>query len=69
MLRAHNGCPNSSRVDDGVLQERGTPNMMLRNASLLSQYRDQPIHLTVGRANFSVALSTDQEVQQKVAVF
>lgn len=47
-------------------KERGTPNMMLRDPSLIDAYADMPIHLVVSRTNFSVTLSTAQEVEQKL---
>lgn len=47
-------------------KERGTPNMVLRNASLLENFAGQPIHLIVSRTNFSVTLSSAQEVDAKM---
>ncbi len=52
-------------------KERGTPNMVLRSGGpdheVLSQFADQPIHLTVGADGFHIELSTDEEVREKLA--
>ena len=52
-------------------KERGTPNMVLRDASpsndALAPFIDQPIHLRVGIDDFVIEQSTDQIVAEKLA--
>lgn len=52
-------------------KERGTPNMVLRDASLdhatLSEFADKPVHLIVAPDGFTIELSTDDEVRAKLA--
>jgi hypothetical protein len=50
-------------------KERGTPNMVLRDASntqaVLAPLLNKPIHMVVGKGGFKLELSTDAVVQQK----
>jgi len=50
-------------------KERGTPNMVLRDASAtngaLAPFKDKPIHLTVGKGGYAIEATTDAIVQQK----
>ena len=50
-------------------KERGTPNMVLRDASptngQLAPFKDKPVHLTVGKGGFTIEATTDALVQQK----
>lgn len=48
-------------------KERGTPNMMLRNISLLATFKDKPVRLTVTKGAFTVEASTDEEVRAAYA--
>jgi Pyruvate phosphate dikinase, AMP/ATP-binding domain len=52
-------------------KERGTPNMVLRDASqthpLLAPYNNKPIHLTVSKTGFSIEATTDAEVEKRFA--
>jgi Pyruvate phosphate dikinase, AMP/ATP-binding domain len=52
-------------------KERGTPNMVLRDASRehpsLAPYDNKPVHLTVTKTGFSIEASTDAEVEKKFA--
>lgn len=52
-------------------KERGTPNAVLRDAGpdhpRLALFADQPVHLVVGRDDFSIESSTEDEVAQKLA--
>ncbi len=47
-------------------KERGTPDMVLRDTakiqSLIQDYQDKPIHLTVSENGYSIQASTDEEV-------
>ena len=51
-------------------KERGTPNMMFRDASptnaKLAPFKDKPVHLTVGKSGFALEATTDAVVQQKL---
>lgn len=51
-------------------KERGTPNMMFRDASptneKLAPFKDKPVHLTVGKGGFTLEATTDAVVQQKL---
>lgn len=51
-------------------KERGTPNMVLRDASptneKLAPFADKPVHLVVGKSGFSIEATTDAVVQQKL---
>ena len=51
-------------------KERGTPNMVLRNAGpdheVLSRFADQPVHLVVGADGFTIEPSTEEEVRRKL---
>lgn len=51
-------------------KERGTPNMMFRDASptnaKLAPFKDKPVHLTVGKTGFTLEATTDAVVQQKL---
>ncbi len=50
-------------------RERGTPNMILRQAAADSAefagFADQPVHLTVSEDQFSIEASSDEEVKAK----
>jgi hypothetical protein len=50
-------------------KERGTPNMVLRDASLtnpqLAPLKDKPVHLVVGKAGFVLEPTTAQKVEEK----
>jgi hypothetical protein len=50
-------------------KERGTPNMMLRDASPshpeLAAFADQPVHFSVSKTGYRLAPSTAEEVEQK----
>lgn len=50
-------------------KERGTPNMVLRDASLdhekLAPFADKPVHLSVTKTGFSIEPSTAEEVEDK----
>ena len=50
-------------------KERGTPNMVLRDASptngALAPFKDKPVHLTVGKSGYAIEASSDAVVQQK----
>lgn len=50
-------------------KERGTPNMVLRDASpthpQLSKFADQPVHLVVGKTGYTLEETTAEIVQQK----
>jgi hypothetical protein len=52
-------------------KERGTPNMVLRDAGpdnpRLAPWADKPVHLTVGRDDFVLEASTDEEVAARLA--
>jgi Pyruvate phosphate dikinase, AMP/ATP-binding domain len=52
-------------------KERGTPNMVLRDASRehpsLAPYNNKPVHLKVTKTGFSIEASTDAEVEKKFA--
>ncbi len=52
-------------------KERGTPNMVLRDAgtehALLQQFADQPVHLVVASEGFTIEATTPEIVQQKLA--
>ncbi|MBS2012044.1 MAG: hypothetical protein JST00_04105 [Deltaproteobacteria bacterium] len=51
-------------------KERGTPNMMFRDASptneKLAPFKDKPVHLTVGKSGFTLEPTTDEIVQAKL---
>jgi hypothetical protein len=51
-------------------KERGTPNMVLRDASptntVLAPFVDKPVHLKVGKDGFVIEATTDEIVQQKL---
>lgn len=51
-------------------KERGTPNMVLRDASptnaQLQPWADKPIHLVVGKTGFKIEPTTDAIVQEKL---
>jgi hypothetical protein len=51
-------------------KERGTPNMVFRDASptngQLAPFKDKPVHLVVGKSGFTVEATTDAIVQQKL---
>ncbi len=51
-------------------KERGTPNMVLRDASptnaQLAPFKDKPVHLVVGKAGFNVEATTAEVVEQKL---
>jgi hypothetical protein len=51
-------------------KERGTPNMVLRDASLtnthLAPFIDKPVHLVVGKKDFTIEATTDAVVQAKL---
>jgi hypothetical protein len=51
-------------------KERGTPNMVFRDASptneKLAPFKDKPVHLVVGKGGFTIEASTDAVVQQKL---
>ena len=50
-------------------KERGTPNMVFRDASptnaVLAPFKDKPVHLVVGKSGYTLEASTDAIVQQK----
>lgn len=50
-------------------KERGTPNMVLRDASgehpALAKYIDKPVHLVVGKTGYVIEATTDDIVQKK----
>jgi len=50
-------------------KERGTPNMVLRDASPehpeLSRFADQPVHLVVGKTGYVIEATTREVVEQK----
>jgi pyruvate, water dikinase len=52
-------------------KERGTPNAVLRDAGpdhpRLAPFADQPVHLVVGRDDFSIESTTEEVVAQKLA--
>ena len=52
-------------------KERGTPNAVLRDAGpdhpRLAPFADQPVHLVVGRDDFSIEPTTEEVVAQKLA--
>lgn len=52
-------------------KERGTPNMVLRDASptnaTLKPFADKPVHLVVGKNGFTIEATTDEIVKAKVA--
>ena len=52
-------------------KERGTPNMVLRDASptnaVLAPFADKPVHLVVGKDGFKLEATTDAIVRQKLA--
>lgn len=52
-------------------KERGTPNAVLRGAGpdhpRLRPFTDQPVHLVIGRADFSIEPSTDEAVAAALA--
>lgn len=52
-------------------KERGTPDMVLRDAGpsneRLAAFADKPVHLVVGAEDFTIEPSTDAEVKQKLA--
>ena len=51
-------------------KERGTPNMVLRDASptneLLAKLKDKPVHLVVGKSGFTIEATTQAIVEQKL---
>ena len=47
-------------------KERGTPNCMLRDPSVLLHYKDRPVHITVGRSKFTAEPTTAAVVAQKL---
>ncbi|MBX3189797.1 MAG: hypothetical protein KF819_22420 [Labilithrix sp.] len=51
-------------------KERGTPNMVLRDAALdhaqLAPFKDAPVHLTVGKTAFAIEATTAAIVEQKL---
>jgi hypothetical protein len=52
-------------------KERGTPNMVLRDASpthdALAPFADKPVHLVVGKSGFQIEATTDAIVRAKLA--
>jgi len=52
-------------------KERGTPNMVLRDASLtqaqLAPFNGKPVHLVVGKEGYKIEPTTDAMVQKKLA--
>ena len=51
-------------------KERGTPNMVLRDASeanpRLAKFKDKPVHLVVGKSSFTIEATTQTIVDQKL---
>jgi hypothetical protein len=51
-------------------KERGTPNMVFRDAALdnqkLAPFKDKPVKLTVGKTGWTIEASTDAIVEQKL---
>ncbi len=47
-------------------KERGTPNCMMRDPSSLLPFKDMPVHIIVGKSNFTIELTTAAIVEQKL---
>lgn len=51
-------------------KERGTPNMVMRDASLqnpqLAPFKDKPVHLTVGKTGFKIEPTTASVIEAKL---
>jgi hypothetical protein len=51
-------------------KERGTPNMVMRDASatnaVLAKFKDKPVHLVVGKSGFTIEATTQAIVDQKL---